>query len=178
MRRDQLEHAIRAACEVSGDTELLIFGSQAILGTYPSAPESLRASIEVDIQSKNFPENTDRIDGALGELSLFHQTHGFYVHGVSIEAAVLPDGWADRTVAVGDLQRTKGNTGYCLEAHDLAASKLVAGREKDRLFVATLLHEGLVDGKVLLGRVARLPVAAERRDAISRWVEITVADAG
>lgn len=26
MRYDQLEHAIRAACDVSGDTELLIFG--------------------------------------------------------------------------------------------------------------------------------------------------------
>jgi len=32
MTRDQLEHAIRAACDVAGDTELLIFDSQAILG--------------------------------------------------------------------------------------------------------------------------------------------------
>jgi hypothetical protein len=31
MTRDQLEHAIRAACDVSNDTEVLIFGSQAIL---------------------------------------------------------------------------------------------------------------------------------------------------
>jgi hypothetical protein len=178
MRRDQLEHAIRAACEVSGDTELLVFGSQAILGSYPSAPESLRASIEVDVQSKNFPENTDRIDGALGELSLFHQTHGFYVHGVSIEAAVLPAGWDERTVPVCDLHRTRGHTGYCLEAYDLAASKLAAGREKDRVFVTTLLHEGLIDGEILLERVAGLPLAAERRDAISRWVEIAVADTG
>jgi len=46
MRYDQLEHAIRAACSVSEDTELVVFGSQAILGSYPDAPESLRASIE------------------------------------------------------------------------------------------------------------------------------------
>lgn len=130
MRRDQLEHAIRAACEVAGDTELLIFGSQAILGSHPDAPESLRASIEVDVQPRNIPENTDKIDGALGELSMFHQTHGFYVHGVSIEAAVLPRGWEQRTVAVGDLQGTRGHIGHCLEAHDLAASKLGAGRER------------------------------------------------
>jgi len=32
MTRDQLEHAIRAACDVSKDAELWIFGSQAILG--------------------------------------------------------------------------------------------------------------------------------------------------
>jgi len=178
MRRDQLEHAIRAACDVSGDTELLVFGSQAILGSHPLAPESLRASIEVDIQPKNFPESTDLIDGALGELSLFHQTHGFYVHGVLIEAAVLPDGWDQRTVAVCDPQGTRGNTGHCLEAHDLAASKLVAGREKDRVFVVTLLLEGLIDGEILLERVADLPVERDRRDAISRWIRATMEDGG
>ena len=58
MRRDQLEHAIRAACHVSGDKELLILGSQAILGSHPDAPKTLRASIEVDIQAENYPDNT------------------------------------------------------------------------------------------------------------------------
>ena len=84
MTRDQLEHAIRAACDVSKDTELWIFGSQAILGKFPNAPESLRASIEVDVQPKNRPETVDEVDGTLGELSMFHQTHGFYVHGISV----------------------------------------------------------------------------------------------
>jgi hypothetical protein len=37
--RDQLEHAIRAACDVSGDTELWVFGSQAILAEFPNAHE-------------------------------------------------------------------------------------------------------------------------------------------
>ena len=36
MNRDQLEHAIRAACDVSEDTELWIFGSKAILGEFPN----------------------------------------------------------------------------------------------------------------------------------------------
>jgi hypothetical protein len=59
---------------------------------FPNAPASLRASIEVDVQPKNRPETVDAIDGALGELSMFHQTHGFYVHGISIESAMLPEG--------------------------------------------------------------------------------------
>jgi len=92
MRSDQLEHAIRAACEIAEDTELLIFGSQAILGSFPQAPESLRSSIEVDIQPKNNVDKTIDIDGVLGEDSMF-QTHGFYVHGILIEAATLPVGW-------------------------------------------------------------------------------------
>jgi hypothetical protein len=178
MRYDQLEHAIRAACAVSGDTELLIFGSQAILGTYPDAPATLRASIEVDVQSKNLPETTDLIDGALGEGSQFHVTHGFYVHGVSIESATLPEGWVERTVTVSHPVGTRGDTGLCLEAHDLAASKLFAGRDKDRIFVATLLSERLIDGATLLGRVALLPIDADRRKTLARWVEITVEDLG
>ena len=175
MRRDQLEHAIRAACDVSGDTELLIFGSQAILGSYPNAPGSLRASIEVDIQAKNLPDNTDLIDGTLGELSRFHTTHGFYVHGVSIEAATLPRDWEQRTVAVSN-EATRGYTGHCLEAHDLAASKLVAGREKDRIFVATLLMEKLVDSETLLKCVEALPIEAEHRESIARWIRATAED--
>lgn len=176
MRYDQLEHAIRAACEVSGDTELWIFGSQSILGTHPTAPDSLRASIEVDVQSKNRPEMTDCIDGALGQDSQFHATHGFYVHGLSIESAVLPGGWVERTVVVSHPVGTRGCAGLCLEAHDLAASKLVANREKDRVFVTTLFIEGLIDGDTLRERIRQLPIEAHHRDRLTRWVEFTVAD--
>ena len=178
MRYDQLEHAIRAACDIAGDTELLIFGSQSILATFPEAPEALRASIEVDVQSKNRPEMTDFIDGALGQDSMFHATHGFYVHGVSIEIATLPDGWLERTVAVSHPVGTRGGTGQCLEAHGLAASKLVAYREKDRVFVTTLLIEGLIDGQILLARIHALPVTDEVRDRLIRWVEVTLEDLG
>jgi len=90
MTRDQLEHAIRATCDVSGDTEVWVFGSQAILGEHPNAPASLCASIEVDIQPKNHPDKVDDVDGSLGEQSSFHTSFGFYVHGVSISAASLP----------------------------------------------------------------------------------------
>ena len=100
MTREELEHAIRAACDISGDDELWVFGSQSILGECPEAPEALRASIEVDVAPKNLPDQVDAIDKELGELSMFHSTHGFYVHGVSIEAATLPEGWRDRVHAV------------------------------------------------------------------------------
>lgn len=176
MTRDQLEHAIRAACDVAEDTELIIFGSQAILGEHPDAPAALRASIEVDVQPVNNPEAVDRIDGALGELSQFHATHGFYVHGVSLESATLPRGWRARTVAVSDQRWTRGHTGHCLEAHDLAASKLFAFRPKDRDFVRVLLVEELVDPDVLKDRVDLLPIEDERRMSLIRWIERTVSE--
>lgn len=34
MRRDQLEHAIRTACQIIQQPEVIVVGSQAILGTY------------------------------------------------------------------------------------------------------------------------------------------------
>lgn len=173
MTRDQLEHAIRAACDVSEDTELWIFGSQAILGEFPDAPKSLRASIEVDVQPKNKPERTDDVDGSLGELSIFHQTHGFYVHGISIESAKFPEGWEKRTVSVSDPISTRGKTGLCVEAHDLAASKLAAYRGKDKEFVRLLLMEKMIDSKILMGRIGALDVKEALRKRLFYWLKIT-----
>jgi hypothetical protein len=52
MTREELEHAIRAACDVAEDTEVWVFGSQSILGQHPDAPEPLRFSVEVDVDPK------------------------------------------------------------------------------------------------------------------------------
>ena len=100
MTRSELEHAIRAACDVSGDAEVWVFGSQSILGQFPNAPNALRQSAEADSAPRNHPERVDQIDSAIGELSQFHQTHGLYVHGVAIESATLPSDWQPRTVPV------------------------------------------------------------------------------
>ncbi|MDY6952581.1 MAG: DUF6036 family nucleotidyltransferase [Thermodesulfobacteriota bacterium] len=173
MTRDQLEHAIRAACDVSKDTELWIFGSQAILGEFPEAPEGLRASIEVDVQPKNRPESVDDIDAILGELSQFHKTHGFYVHGIQIKSAKLPVAWEERTISVSDPIGTQGKKGLCVEAHDLAASKLAAYREKDREFVRLLLVERMIDVKTLTERIGSLDVKEHFRERLVHWATIT-----
>jgi hypothetical protein len=172
MTRDELEHAIRAACDVSGDDEVYVFGSQAILGQYPDAPSELRRSMEVDVSPKNRPETVDIIDANLGELSPFHREFGFYVHGLPIEqAATLPGGWEDRAIAVFDEDSTRGNTGWCLEAHDLAASKLVAFRDKDRDFVRLLLVERLISLSVLRERIQQLGVSDEEESRLLRWLD-------
>lgn len=178
MNFSQLEHAIRAACEVADDDEVYVFGSQAILGEYPKAPAALRASIEVDMQPKNRPEAVDRIDGNLGEESMFHREFGFYVHGVPIQTATLPCDWESRTVVVSHPVGTRGCAGLCVEAHDLAASKLAAFREKDLDFVTTLLQERLVSPNLLSVRVSTLPLPAEEKARLGRWLAVTVTGLG
>src|SRR5690348_6959628 len=113
MTRAELEHAIRAACAVSGDNEVYVFGSQAILGQYPDAPDPLRQSAEADIAPVKAIDMVDVVDGSLGELSTFHGTFGFYVHGLSIDAAVLPTGWQERAIEVRN-ENTSNNTGWCV----------------------------------------------------------------
>jgi len=51
MRRDQWEHAIRTACQIIGRREVIIVGSQAILGTFreDQLPADATMSVEVDI---------------------------------------------------------------------------------------------------------------------------------
>jgi len=170
--RQELEHAIRAACDVAEDDAVYVFGSQAILGQFPDAPAALRRSAEVDMTPRTHPERVDAIDGALGALSPFHAAFGFYVHGVAIETALLPTGWERRTVEVRN-ENTRHNTGLCLEAHDLAASKLAAYREKDRDFVRVLLVEGLISPRKLITRVRRLPLSADRIGRLLMWIDVT-----
>ena len=49
MNRSQLEHVLRASGSISGCRELVVIGSQAILGAYPEAPAELLTSLEVDL---------------------------------------------------------------------------------------------------------------------------------
>lgn len=179
MTRPELEHAIRAACDVSGDDEVYVFGSQAILGQYPDAPETLRQSAEADIAPVTAIDMTDFIDAQLGELSPFHYAHGFYVHGLSIDAAVLPAGWQERAIAVCN-DNTRNTTGWCVEAHDLAASKLVAFRDKDKNFVRVMIVETLIQPKKLRLRLRQLPdrpqVTEQLLKLIEAWIKGVLRD--
>lgn len=170
MNIEELKHAIRAACNVADDDEMIVFGSQAILGMFPEANERLRRSIEVDMVPKNKPENVNKLDGALGEMSAFHKTHGFYVHGVSIESAKLPEGWQNRTVPVHDYM-DPSKTGYCIEVHDLAVSKLIAFRQKDRKFVRVLILENLVKMDLLIKRVKKTDAEEVLVNRAIRWLK-------
>lgn len=167
MTRAQLEHIIRAACAVADDDEVIIIGSQAILGQFPLAPTALVQSLEADVYPKNHPERADLIDGALGELSMFHQTFGYYADGVT---ATLPRGWPDRLVPICN-ENTLGGTGWCLEVHDLLVSKYVAGRDKDLRFADAAARNHLVDRSTLLDRLATTELASSQRDRVRALIE-------
>lgn len=79
----------------------------------------------------------------MGELSAFHGSFGYFADGVSPNTATLPAGWEARLIPLCN-ENTGRATGWCLEPHDLAFSKLVARREKDIAFVSALLRHKLI----------------------------------
>lgn len=166
MKRSELEHIIRAAGAIANDPEVIVIGSQSILGQFPDAPTALLASAEADVFPKNHPELADLIDGSIGEGSSFHELYGYYAQGVGEETAVLPWGWRDRLIRVSN-PNTVGITGLCLEIHDLAISKYVAGREKDLEFTHELAKHHLTDRATLEERLSQTKISAGLRTLVS-----------
>ncbi len=116
MKREELEHILRAASRIAGDSDVLVLGSQSILGTFTEddLPERAHASIEADVTFFDDYDNTksDAVDMHLGEDSQFHQTFGYYAQGVDVGVATLPSGWQDRMVVLASAA-TDGASGHC-----------------------------------------------------------------
>jgi hypothetical protein len=100
LKRGHLEHLIRACTQIADDEEIVIVGSQSILGAFPDAPPALLVSVEADVYPKNRPERADLIDGSIGEGSPFHETFGYYAQGVGETTATLPAGWKERLIPI------------------------------------------------------------------------------
>ena len=143
MTREDLEHIIRASADVTNQYEFIIVGSQSILGSVPNPEEVFTMSAEADIYPLQAPELAEKIDGAIGEGSKFHETNGYYAQGVGPDTAILPSGWLQRVHRVQN-SNTNDRVGYCLDVADLFASKAAAGRDKDRKFCMALLTHAYV----------------------------------
>jgi len=172
MQRHELEHLIQAAGAITGAEEIIVIGSQAILEAFPDAPPSLLRSCETDVFTLRNPKDADLIDGSIGEGSPFHETFGYYAQGVWLDTAVLPDGWINRCVEIRN-DNTRQVTARCLDPHDLAVSKLVAGREKDLEFLIEMTRNGILDEEINFQRVAMLPATETTTTGLlERWQRI------
>jgi len=178
MTRNELAHILRSASRIVGEQDIVVIGSQSILGSFTDSelPDPAIASIEADLAFLDDPdhEKADKVDGAIGEDSQFHATFGYYGQGVSVTTALLPAGWRDRVV-VFDNADTQPGRGLCLDPHDLVVSKLAAGREKDFEFAAALLLAGLIDADVLSERAETLDTVPAVRRRVAEWIKVFTA---
>jgi hypothetical protein len=168
LQRSQLEHLIRAAAEVTNEYEFVVVGSQSIFGALAAPPPECLLSMEADIYPMRAPELADLIDGAIGELSPFHEHFGYCAQGVSPTTAVLPPGWEGRLVRLQSAG-TNGRIAYCLDPLDLFVSKACAAREKNIEFNRALLRSGVVSVDEAVRRAETLP-DRDLAARVVRWI--------
>jgi hypothetical protein len=164
MNKQQLDHVLRAAGRITGETQFIIVGSQALHGKYPDLPDEIVRSAEVDLIANKQVSRTEWLN-AIGQGSESHSTFGYYADPVDVTTAILPKGWKARLVNL-PAGNTEGVRGLCLDPHDLAISKYVAGREKDRAFNRELARRQLVNHERLLALLDDTTVTREARDGI------------
>jgi len=169
MKKQQVDHVLRAAGEITGEKQFIIIGSQSLHGKYPDLPDEILLSAEVDLIAKNDPKKTESRN-FIGVYSRFHETHGYYADPVDESTATLPKGWKGRLVNLppGD---TQGVSGLCLDPHDLAIAKYVARREKDIVFTRAMAARGMVEQPKLLELLAKTPIDAATRERIRGFIE-------
>ena len=165
MKREELEHVLRASAAITTDKSFVVIGSQAVLLPYPDAPKELLLSNEVDLYPAMHPERADLIDGAIGQLSTFHDTFGYYADGVGPDTAKMPADWMEfaKLYYIGDI------TVVSPDLHDVAVSKCVAGRDKDADWVRALLRHRMIDAARLETRLRALDTATMPVEKFIAW---------
>jgi len=174
VNRAQLAHVLRSASRIAEDSDVLVVGSQAILGfrDEDELPAAATASMEVDIAFLDDVDRTkaDEVEGGIGEFSLFHEQFGYYAEGVHLDTVVLPTGWRSRLLRPELADAEPAHAAF-LDPHDLVASKLAAGRLKDLDFALALVSAGLIDLDVLLDRIYAMP-AEVHQSVLDRMIRL------
>jgi len=186
MTRINLEHLIRAIGDMIKVDEITIFGSQSILAQHPDLDnivksknitmspkkhdiEMLQRSMEADVYVKN-PDLANDIEFHMGEQSIFHTTHGYYIDTVDTTTSKLPKDWEKRLIKISN-ENTNHVSGWCLEKHDLILSKLKAGREKDLEFFYSMMSLSLLQKKSLLKRLHTMEITEADKSRISNLIK-------
>jgi hypothetical protein len=164
MKKRQVDHILRAAGRITGEKQFIIIGSQSLHGKFPDIADDIVRSVEVDLIAKRTSDRTEWLN-AIGQDSPFHQSFGYYADPVDDRTAVLPKGWKGRLVNLppGD---TEGVLGLCLDPHDLAIAKYVAGREKDIAFNREIVARGIVVQEQLLNLLETTTIDDAVRDRV------------
>jgi hypothetical protein len=164
MKKQQVDHVLRAAGRITGEKQFIIIGSQALHGKYPDLADEILKSVEVDLIAGKGGSRTEWLN-AIGYLSPFHESFGYYADPVDVATATLPKGWKGRLVNLPPGE-TEGVTGLCLEPHDLAIAKYVAAREKDLIFTRELARRGIIVAERLLALLEDTAVDTATRERI------------
>jgi hypothetical protein len=164
MKKQQVDHVLRAAGRITGEKQFIIIGSQSLHGKYPDIADEILTSFEVDLVASKNADRTEWLN-VIGVDSPFHESFGYYADPVELTTATLPKGWKARLVNLPPGE-TEGVRGLCLEPHDLAIAKYAAAREKDLIFTRELARRGIVSEERLLTLLDQTRIDEQLRSRI------------
>jgi len=170
MKKQELDHVLRAAGRITGLKQFIIVGSQSLHGKFPDVPDDIVRSFEADLIARDDATRTEWLN-AIGQDSPFHQQFGYYADPVDESTSVLPKGWKGRLVNLpaGD---TEGVAGLCLDPHDLAIAKYVARRDKDIAFTRELARRKFVRRERLFDLLKVTPIDANARERVRQFIDL------
>jgi hypothetical protein len=159
VKKEFLFDLIQRVRDMTGIAEPVIVGSQSLFASTEDVPKIVRDSIECDfLLAQASIEAMQVVNQNLGILSPFAKAAGYYADGLGLATVVLVPGWEERLQPLTD--ETGQVVARCLEAHDVAVSKLMAGRDKDFTFIIELLAGRLITLPTLVERAALIQETA------------------
>lgn len=143
MRKQAFVELIQRVRAITGTTELVVVGSHCLYAVTEDVPDVVKRSVEADFLLGPYSlELMVKVNALLGVTSAHFKERGYYADALGLASVTLPPGWNERLQPLVD---DSGQTiAHCLELYDVAVSKLMAGRDKDWLFLAYLLDERLI----------------------------------
>lgn len=175
MTKSKLELMLREAGAIARDRDFFLFGSQSLRAVCPRYPRDFPKTLEADLYPRHHPQAWSLLRQQMGRDSKFHRRHGVYLDCVDPGLATLPNGWTERLIPFRT-PRTGGVTAWCLEPHDLFVSKLVAWREKDRLFLSGMLRHRLARPAMVRNRIEDLPVSSSSKKKLCAILDQLVSE--
>jgi hypothetical protein len=167
VRKSDLLELIRQINEISSDEKPIIVGSQAIHAITENLPEIAKKSIECDfllVDGKT--DIRTEINKNLGVFSDFQLEHGFYADALGLATVVLPTDWRKRLQPL--LDENGDTVAYCAEIHDIAVSKLIAGRDKDFRFLLDAFWLEIISIEQLIDRIRVVELMPQNAVLIDR----------
>jgi hypothetical protein len=160
MRRQAIEHMLRAAGEATGQKRFVLVGSAAVTIWFDTVPSGMAMTPEADLFAPDAddPEQISfELDTILGQMSAFHDAHGYFVDGVSPNTARLPADWRDRAIEYAN-PNTNGVVAIIPAPEDIAVAKLVRCDDRDLDFIVAGVRHGLLDMTLVETRATGLQI--------------------
>lgn len=173
MRRLQLFRLIAAVRTITADELPVIVGSQSIHAITEHLPEIALQSVECDFLLIESADKRARVNDEFGVFSDYQRDEGFYADALGLATAILPKGWQTR---LKPLRNDEGELiANCVDVHDVAVSKLVAGREKDFEFISDIFSRQLINTTEFLARIELVLTQVENDTIANRLSKLLVA---